>query len=77
MKHVLSMALTVIFYIASGQNRMGERVLAEIIDHHQNGTVVGVVYDRLERIPVVGEWVGVGMMKVGGCGREYEVEVVE
>ena len=77
MKHVISTVLTVILYVATGQNDMGERVLAEIVDQHQNGTVVGVVYDRLERIPVTGEWAGVGMMKVVGGGREYEVEVVE
>lgn len=77
MKNLISIALTVILYVASGQNKMGERIMAEIVDQHQNGTVIGVVYDRLERIPVTGEWSGAGMMKVVGGGREYEVEVVE
>ena len=77
MKNIITIALTVILYVATGQNDMGERVLAEIVDQHQNGTVAGVVYDRLERITVTGEWAGAGMMKVVGGGREYEVEVVE
>lgn len=49
MKNLITMALTVILYVASGQNKMGERVLAEIVDQDQNGTVSGVVYDRLAR----------------------------
>lgn len=77
MKNTLSIILTVILYTATGSNHMGERIMAEIVDQHQNGTVIGVVYDRLERIPVTGEWSGAGMMKVSGGGREYEVEVVE
>ena len=78
MKHAISMALTVILYVATGQNDMGERVMAELIDQHQNGTVTGLVYDRLARIPVTGEWTGVGQAVVSGPdGREYQVEVVE
>ena len=77
MKHAISTILTVILYVATGQNDMGERVIAEIVDQHQNGTVSGMVWDRLQRITVTGEWSGVGIMKVVGGGREYEVEVVE
>ena len=57
---------------------MGERVLAEIVDQHQNGTVTGIVYDRLAGVPVAGEWSGVGSMAVEGAnGVRYELEVVE
>lgn len=77
MKHILSITLSVIIYVASGQNPMGERVMAELIDQHQNGTVTGWS-DRLARIPVTGEWTGVGQAVVSGPdGREYQVEVVE
>ena len=78
MKTLLSIALSVIVYTATGFNQMGERVLAELVDQHQNGTVTGLVYDRLARIPVTGEWTGVGQAVVSGPdGREYQVEVVE
>ena len=78
MKNLLSIVLSVIIYVASGQNQMGERVMAELIDQHQNGTVTGLVYDRLARIPVTGEWTGVGQaVVIGPDGREYQVEVVE
>ena len=78
MKNLLSIVLSVIVYTATGYNQMGERVLAEIVDRDQNGTVSGVVYDRLARIPVTGEWTGVGQaVVVGPDGREYQVEVVE
>ena len=39
MKHILTITLSVIIYVASGQNPMGERIMAELIDQHQNGTV--------------------------------------
>ena len=78
MKNILSITLSVIIYVASGQNPMGERIMAELIDQNQNGTVTGLVYDRLARIPVTGEWTGVGRAEVYGVdGRMYEVEVVE
>ena len=78
MKHIISITLSVIIYVASGQNPMGERIMAELVDQHQNGTVTGLVYDRLARIPVTGEWTGVGQAVVPGPdGREYQVEVVE
>ena len=78
MKHILSITLSVIIYVASGQNSMGERIMAELIDQHQNGTVSGVVYDRLAKIRVTGEWSGLGRAEVYGVdGRKYEVEVVE
>ena len=78
MKNLLSIVLSVIVYTATGYNQMGERVLAEIVDQDQNGTVSGVVYDRLARIRVTGEWTGVGQaVVIGPDGREYQVEVVE
>ena len=78
MKNTLSIILTVILYTATGSNPMGERVLAEIVDQHQNGTVTGIVYDRLAGVPVAGEWSGVGSMAVEGAnGVRYELEVVE
>ena len=78
MKTVLSIALPVIVYTATGFNQMGERVLAELVDQDQNGTVSGVVYDRLARVPVTGEWTGVGQAVVSGHdGMQYELEVVE
>ena len=78
MKHILSITLSVIIYVASGQNPMGERIMAELIDQDQNGTVSGVVYDRLAKIRVTGEWSGLGRAEVYGVdGRKYEVEVVE
>ena len=78
MKNVVSIIMTVILYTATGSNPMGERVLAEIVDQHQNGTVTGIVYDRLAGVPVAGEWAGVGMITVEGVnGVRYELEVVE
>ena len=55
MKSILSIVLSVIVYTATGYNQMGERVLAELVDQDQNGTVSGVVYDRLAKIRVTGE----------------------
>lgn len=78
MKTLLSIALSVIVYTATGFNQMGERVLAELVDQDQNGTVSGVVYDRLAKIRVTGEWSGLGRAEVYGVdGRMYQVEVVE
>lgn len=70
--------VSVIVYVATGQNPMGERVLAELVDQSQNGSVSGMVWDRLQRIPVSGEWSGMGQATVSGPdGRRYELEVVE
>ena len=78
MKNILSIVLSVIVYTATGFNQMGERIMAELIDQHKNGTVTGLVYDRLARIPVTGEWTGVGQAVVSGHdGMQYELEVVE
>lgn len=78
MKNILSIVLTVILYTATGQNPMGERVLAELVDQNQNGSVSGMVWDRLQRISVTGEWSGLGQAIVSGPdGRRYELEVVE
>ena len=78
MKSILSIVLSVIVYTATGYNQMGERVLAELVDQDQNGTVSGVVYDGLAKIRVTGEWSGLGRAEVYGVdGRMYEVEVVE
>ena len=75
---VAHIALSVLVYVATGRNSMGERVLAEIVDADKNGTVHGVVWDRTARVPVTGEWSGMGMVEVRGPeGREYELEVVE
>ena len=70
--------VSVIVYVATGQNPMGERVQAELVDQNQNGSVSGMVWDRLQRISVTGEWSGLGQAIVSGPdGRRYELEVVE
>ena len=78
MTRMRTVAASLLVYMATGTNPMGERIVAEMIDADKNGTVTGAVYDRTARVPVVGEWSGAGMMRVRGPeGRVYELEVVE
>lgn len=78
MTRMSTVVASMLVYVATGTNPMGERIVAEMIDADKNGTVMGAVYDRTARVPVVGEWSGAGMMRVRGPeGREYELEVVD
>ena len=78
MKHLLSIAISIIIYVASGQNPMGDKVMAELVDHHQNGTVTGLVFYNSISIPVTGEWTGVGQaVLIDANGTPYQVEVIE
>ena len=65
-------------YDVTGINtETGERIVGTMVDDAHNGTVYGVVLDRLERIPASGQWSGKGLAKMSGRGKTYKVEVVE
>lgn len=65
-------------YAVTGINTAtGERVAGTMVDDAHNGTVYGVVLDRLERIPTSGQWGGKGQAWMSGHGKTYKVEVVE
>ena len=65
-------------YEISGVNtRTGERVAGTMEDTAHNGTVRGVILDRLDRVKVDGRWSGKGMARVSDGITNYHVEVVE
>ena len=55
----------------------GERVAGTMTGNDQNGTVTGMILDRLDRVPVAGTWSGKGLARMHGEGQTYKVEVVE
>ncbi len=56
----------------------GERVAGTMVDAAHDGTVHGLIHDRLDRVPVGGRWSGRGMARMSDGGvRTYKVEVVE
>lgn len=56
----------------------GERVAGTMSDTAHNGTVNGLLLDRLDRVHVGGRWSGRGMARLSDGGvRTYKVEVVE
>lgn len=66
-------------YEITGHNaHTGERVAGTMTDTAHNGTVHGLILDRLDRVPVAGTWSGRGMARMSdGNGKMYRVEVVE
>lgn len=65
-------------YEISGINtRTGERVAGTMADRDHNGTVTGMILDRLDRVKVDGRWSGKGMARVSDGITNYHVEVVE
>ena len=66
-------------YEITGHNaNTGERVAGTMTDTAHNGTVHGLILDRLDRVPVGGRWSGRGMARLSDGGvRTYKVEVVE
>ena len=66
-------------YEITGHNALtGERVAGTMADTAHNGTVHGLILDRLDRVPVAGTWSGRGMARMSnGNGKMYKVEVVE
>ena len=66
-------------YEITGHNALtGERVAGTMADTAHNGTVHGLILDRLDRVPVGGRWSGRGMARLSDGGvRTYKVEVVE
>ena len=65
-------------YEISGVNtRTGERVAGTMEDRAHNGTVTGMILDRLDRVKVDGRWSGKGMARVSDGITNYHVEVVE
>lgn len=66
-------------YEITGHNaHTGERVAGTMTDTAHNGTVHGLILDRLARVPVSGMWSGKGVARMSdGNGKAYRVEVVE
>ena len=65
-------------YEISGINtRTGERVAGTMEDRDHNGTVTGMILDRLDRVKVDGRWSGKGMARMSDGITNYHVEVVE
>lgn len=65
-------------YEITGHNALtGERVAGTMSDIAHNGTVHGLILDRLDRVPVAGTWSGKGLARMHGEGQTYKVEVVE
>lgn len=66
-------------YEITGHNALtGERVAGTMTGNDHNGTVTGMILDRLDRVPVAGTWSGRGMARLSDGGvRTYKVEVVE
>lgn len=65
-------------YKVTGFNlRTQERVVGHITDSAQNGTVSGMIWDRMGVYPVKGVWAGKGRMRLYSTLSSFTVDVVE
>ena len=65
-------------YKVTGVNiRTQERVVGHITDSDHNGTVSGIIWDRMGVYPVEGVWAGKGRMRLYGTLSSFTVDVVE
>lgn len=54
-----------------------ERVVGQIADYSQNGTVSGIIWDRTGVYSVTGIWSGKGLMKLYSTLSSFSVTVVD
>lgn len=65
-------------YKVTGVNiRTQERVVGHITDSDHNGTVSGIIWDRMGIYPVKGTWSGKGLMRLYSTLSSFTVTVVE
>ena len=65
-------------YKVTGVNiRTQERVVGHITDSDHNGTVSGIIWDRMCIYPVKGTWSGKGLMRLYSTLSSFTVTVVE
>ena len=65
-------------YKVTGINlKTQERVVGHITDSAQNGTVSGMIWDRMGVYPVEGIWAGKGRMRLYCTLSSFTVHVVE
>lgn len=65
-------------YKVTGYNlRTQERVVGHITDSAQNGTVSGMIWDRMGVYPVEGVWAGKGRMRLYSTLSPFTVDMVE
>ena len=78
MKNLITIALGVLIYIATGMSDNGSTARGTIMDEQKNGSVYGTVFVGTEKFKVTGEWSGLGKMRVKDeHGTLYDLEVDE